>query len=283
MFEKLYVDAKRGKFEVFKKGNGEPLIYTHHYSQFNENGDYFSQLLSKYYTVYIINLRGAGSSDGSTKECTYSMEDTVRDLESIKEKLGIKKWTMAGHSTGGFLALYYAILYPKSLKEIIAGGIAASGEYMNHAKSIYNEGNPSHNRLMEIFKLLENQELTIEEKRALNKEWVMMSLHQKDAYYEMINIKQSGKVLSDRLNYFSEELPYYNITNQLRDTETRAYIYCGIYDAQCPYEFSKEVSLNMPNAKLEIFNESNHYPFFEEKEKFINYVEDIVSSSRKSC
>ncbi|CAG7912471.1 hypothetical protein SSCS72_00215 [Mammaliicoccus sciuri] len=39
----------------------------------------------------------------------------------------------------------------------------------------------------------------------------------------------------------------------------------------------------MPNAQLETFYESNHYPFFEEKEKFINYVEDIVSSSRKSC
>ncbi|WP_256211028.1 hypothetical protein [Mammaliicoccus sciuri] len=72
--------------------------------------------------------------------------------------------------------------------------------------------------------MLENPETSIEEKRALNKEWIMMSLHQKDAYYEMINIKQSGKVLSDRLNYFSEELPYYNITNQLRDTETVAYI-----------------------------------------------------------
>lgn len=32
----------------------------------------------------------------------------------------------------------------------------------------------------------------------------------------------------------------------------------------------------MPNAKLETFNKSNHYPFFEEKEKFIKYIERIA-------
>lgn len=225
MFDELYVNTDRGLFEIFKSGKGEPLVYTHLYSEFNEYGDYLSQLLSEYFTVYIVNLRGAGKSDEMTDLYTYSMKDTINDLESIKEELNLKTWTMAGHSTGGFLALYYALLFPNSLKQIIAGGISASGDYMNNSKSIYNESNPNNKRLMEIFKKFEDPNISVEDKKELNKDWVMMSLNRKSAYFEMINIKQSGKVLLDRLNYFSEELTNYDISTQLKNTDTLAYIY----------------------------------------------------------
>lgn len=68
-----------------------------------------SQQLAEHYTVYIINLRGAGSSDGPTKDHTYSMNDAVKDMEAMREALGIGHWAFAGHSTGGFLALKYSV------------------------------------------------------------------------------------------------------------------------------------------------------------------------------
>lgn len=33
------ISTSRGNFEVFVKGEGEPLCVTHHYSEFNETGD----------------------------------------------------------------------------------------------------------------------------------------------------------------------------------------------------------------------------------------------------
>ncbi|SET93274.1 proline iminopeptidase [Salinibacillus kushneri] len=41
--------TSRGVFEVFEKGEGEPLCVTHHYSEFNQTGDYFAETFIKYF------------------------------------------------------------------------------------------------------------------------------------------------------------------------------------------------------------------------------------------
>jgi proline iminopeptidase len=56
------VETSRGTFEVFSKGEGEPICVTHHYSEFNETGDYFAESFTKIHQVYLVNLREAGNS-----------------------------------------------------------------------------------------------------------------------------------------------------------------------------------------------------------------------------
>lgn len=146
MFERSIVKTVRGHFEVFVAGEGEPLAFTHLYSEFNTLGNLMSQQLSKLYKVIIINLRGAGSSDNATEEYSYSMDDAVLDMEAVRKALEIEQWAFAGHTTGGFLALKYAVVFPESLTKIIAGGLCASGEYMDHPGSIYCEENPNNQR-----------------------------------------------------------------------------------------------------------------------------------------
>lgn len=73
------------------------------------------------YRVYLINLRGAGQSVKAVTIEEYSMEETLKDLEALRKALKHEKWAFAGHSTGGMLALKYAINHPASLTKIIAG------------------------------------------------------------------------------------------------------------------------------------------------------------------
>lgn len=277
MFNTELVHSKRGTFEVFVYGQGEPLAYTHLYSEYNSNGDIMSQQLSEHYKVYVINLRGAGQSDDKTEQYTYSMDDAVHDLEAVREALDIKEWTFAGHSTGGFLALKYAVMYPKSLTKIIAGGLCASGEYMNHPESIYCKNNPNNQRMKNIFAEMRVPEVTREERIELAKEWIMMSLYRKDAYYDMLKRKNSGRTLMFKIDYFTKELKDYDVRDELQKSAVRAYIYCGRHDAQCPYVFSKEAADLMPNATLETFEYSNHMPDIEEEDKFKKFLESTIS------
>lgn len=46
MWKQQIINTKRGTFELFTKGNGKPLCITHHYSQFNETGDYFADVFT---------------------------------------------------------------------------------------------------------------------------------------------------------------------------------------------------------------------------------------------
>lgn len=281
MFERKVVETERGVFEIFKKGNGNPLAFTHLYSEFNTLGNTMSQMLAEYYTVYIINLRGAGSSDGANEAYTYNMDDAIHDMEAIRKTLKIDSWTFSGHSTGGFLALKYAVMYPESLDKIIAGGLCASYEYMEHPESIYCPENPNNGRMKEIFAELRKPDTPREERSALSKEWLMMSLYKDESYYKVINKKESGRALMNKIDYFTSELRNYDIREQLKSSPVKAFIYCGRHDAQCPHIFSEEAAELMPNASLTTFEYSNHIPDIEEEEKFKDFLKSTVNPSEK--
>ncbi|KOO51954.1 alpha/beta fold hydrolase [Viridibacillus arvi] len=277
MWEQQLIETSRGTFEVFVKGSGSPICVTHLYSEYNSNGNTFANHFTNNHTVYLVNLRGAGNSVTSITEHDLSMAESVQDLEAIREALQYEKWAFAGHSTGGMLALVYAILAEQSLTKVIAGGAAASSEYMRHKGSIYCKNNENNERIRDIMQQLNDPQKPLEERRKLNREWTEMSIYYKDRYDEYFNRPNSGKVVNPRLNYFSYvELVNYDLRSQLSKVRVPSYIYCGIHDAQCPYYFSEEIAKLIPNAKLFTFEESNHFPFVEEEENFAELVKETL-------
>ncbi|RXC03152.1 hypothetical protein, partial [Escherichia coli] len=77
MWKQQMVNTKRGTFELFTKGSGEPLCITHHYSQFNETADYFADDITSTHRVFLINLRDAGNSVKANSEKELSMIETI--------------------------------------------------------------------------------------------------------------------------------------------------------------------------------------------------------------
>lgn len=242
MWKETIIKTDRGSFEIFEKGKGEPLAITHLYSEFNQKGNSMANPFTDYYHVYLINLRGAGRSVNATTSAEYSLDETVKDLEAIRKALGYEKWAFAGHSTGGMLALKYAITHQGSLTKIIAGGAAASYEYGNDENSIYCRKNPNFNRIVEIMDLLNEPETPVEVRRAIGYEWALMSYRSEDTLKESMKKPNSGKTVGPRLDYFSKvEYPRFDIREALKEIHIPSYIYSGKYDAQCPLKFGEEI------------------------------------------
>ena len=277
MWERQLIETKNGQFEIFVAGEGEPLCITHLYSEFNQNGSIYASQFTPYRKVYLVNLRGCGQSTDEPVEENYSMQQSVSDLEAVREALGIETWGFAGHSTGGMLALKYAIVAPESLQFIFAGGLCASSDYMRHAGSIYCKDNQNNKRIGEIIALLRDPNSSIEERRAGSKEWSLMSLHKEENFENMIKRPSSGKTLTKRLDYFSyKELPTYDLRPELPNVKTKAFLYSGLYDAQCPHVFTDEAARLMPNATMPTFYESNHFPVVEEEGAFHQFVKESL-------
>ena len=78
--------TSRGVFEIFVKGEGEPLCVTHHYSEFNQTGDYFAETFTKTNKVFLINLREAGNSEKAHEPYQLSFLETIFDIEAIREE-----------------------------------------------------------------------------------------------------------------------------------------------------------------------------------------------------
>lgn len=277
MWVQRFIETSRGTFELFEKGAGEPLCVTHLYSTYDERGNTFANPFTTDYRVYLVNLRGCGNSVKAEFENQYSMDESVKDLEAIRVSLGIEQWGFAGHSTGGMLALKYAILAPSSLTKIIAGGAAASKEYSTDENCIYSRKNPNFSRIMEIMNLLNNPSTPIEIRKELGFEWNAMSFYLKEKLIQSLNIPNSGKTVGDRLDYFiKKECPTYDVRKSLLNITIPSYIYAGKYDAQCPYQYGVEIASFIPNAMFTTFEESNHFPFVEEENKFKEFVKSTL-------
>lgn len=282
MWTQQMIPTKRGTFELFTKGSGEPLCITHHYSQFNETGDYFADVFTSTHRVLLINLRDAGNSAKANSEKELSMIETIHDLEAIREALQLPIWHFAGHSTGGMLGLLYAITYPKSLQSLVVVGAAASN-YTETPFCIYHPEHPQFHYMQQLIENLKNPLLTSEERKELSTERTKLSLYKPENYNSYF-CKPIVKTMSaSRMNAFSHEYPAFNLREHLPSMKTKTLIICGRHDVQCPIQYSIDIHEGIRSSIFVIFEESNHYPFLEETTLFTSTTQTFYKSLRQYC
>ncbi|MGF1682172.1 alpha/beta fold hydrolase [Photobacterium minamisatsumaniensis] len=101
------------------------------------------------YRVLLLDQRGTGHSTVISHQTLSPMtaqqqadylshfraDNIVRDAEAIREKLGVKQWSILGQSFGGFCSLTYLSFYPQSLtRAYLTGGVPS---LTRHADDVY--------------------------------------------------------------------------------------------------------------------------------------------------
>ncbi|MEH0975586.1 alpha/beta hydrolase [Bacillus mobilis] len=280
MWKQKMIHTKRGTFELFTKGNGEPLCITHHYSQFNETGDYFADVFTATHRVLLINLRDAGNSAKANSAEELSMIETVHDLEAIRDALQLPTWHFAGHSTGGMLGLLYAITYPSSLQSLVVAGAAASN-YTKTPFCIYHRAHPQFHYMQQLIENLKKPDLTSEERKELSTERTKLSLHNPENYNSYFCKPIKKTMSASRMNAFSHEYPSFDLRKYLPSINIKTLIICGRHDVQCPIQYSIEMHDGIRNSIFVIFEESNHYPFLEESSRFTSITQEFFGIKKK--
>ncbi|WP_404335193.1 alpha/beta fold hydrolase [Planococcus rifietoensis] len=276
-WERMMVVTSRGEFEVFAKGNGEALCVTHIYSEFNQSGDYFAEAFTETNRVYLVNLREVGNSEKAQRPYELSMLESVFDLEAIRIALGVEQWGFAGHSTGGMLGVVYGIYFSAHLRYMVIAG-AAAREYMTFSKDcIYNHEHPQFSRMQELIENLKSPEATERQKQQWKIERIKLSLADPDNYDIYFSSPITKKMSAIRMDFFNRELQLFDTTRKLHLIATPTLIMCGRHDVQCPLMYSQEMADLIPGAQLAIFDNSNHYPFLEEKTRFHQVYKDYIN------
>lgn len=277
MWKQQMINTKRGTFELFTKGSGEPLCITHHYSQFNETGDYFADVFTSTHRVFLVNLRDAGNSAKANSEKELSMLETIHDLEAIREALQLPIWHFAGHSTGGMLGLLYAITYPNSLQSLVVVGAAASN-YTETSFCIYHPEHPQFHYMQQLIENLKTPQLTSEEREELATKRTKLALYKPENYNSYF-CKSIVKTMSaSRMNAFANEYPSFDLREHLPSLQIKTLIICGRHDVQCPIQYSIEMHKSIRNSIFVTFEESNHYPFLEEATLFTSTTQTFYKS-----
>ncbi|MDZ4731413.1 MAG: prolyl aminopeptidase [Xanthomonadales bacterium] len=77
----------------------------------------------EHFRIVLFDQRGCGRSSPVGVLSNNSMADTTRDIEQLRESLGIERWHVFGGSYGSTISLYYSQQHPQRCKSLVLRGI----------------------------------------------------------------------------------------------------------------------------------------------------------------
>ena len=118
----MFIDiwGKKIWYEIYGTEHHDTLLYLH-----GGPGasclDFVNQAkaLSEKMKVVIFDQLGVMRSEAIAENESYGMEYQIEMVEEMRKLLGVKKWSILGHSYGGMLAVLYAYTYPDSIHKVI--------------------------------------------------------------------------------------------------------------------------------------------------------------------
>lgn len=280
-----YVDSNGVKIYYEIVGQGEPLLLL--------NGgpgmphDYLQDLCARLPSARLIfyDQRGTGNSDKADPS-TYTIDANVEDLENLRRGLNLERVQMLGHSWGGMLAQAYVLKYPQYVTKLVLADTFSAGADIDTTLARMLAAVPPETR--EVIEKYERvgiygagDKYPAEYQAAL------------DVAYDPVNISipppgylqnSFARIAYDVYKTMWGSESEFRVTGTLKDFDA----FPRLHEIQMPtlvivggsdmptIEMAERTTRAMPNAHLEIFEHSRHYPFLEEPDKFARVVGEFL-------
>src|SRR5947207_14926160 len=101
--------------------SGPPVLLLHGFPQTHLMWRSVAPLLAREFTVVCADLRGYGQSGcppSSTDHAPYAKRAMARDMVAVMERLGFRRFAVAGHDRGGRVAYRMALDYPDRVERL---------------------------------------------------------------------------------------------------------------------------------------------------------------------
>ena len=283
---------KKGKHEIYYEqcGNpkGKPAIFLH-----GGPGGGCGSLSRRFfnpkkYRIILFDQRGCGRSKPHTCLEDNTTWHLIEDIESIRERLDIKKWLVFGGSWGSTLAIAYAQKHPKNVSQMVLRGIFMLRQkelqwfYQYGASEMYPEAwqgflkeIPENERddLIEAYRKIfygKNKEKQLSAAKAWSKWEASCSFinYNPDAVSESTNAEFALAFALIENHYFVNK-GFLDYENQLLDNidiirDIPSIIIQGRYDVVCPPTTAYELHSRWPESELVIAPYSGHSAFEKE-------------------
>lgn len=237
--------------------------------------------IGEFVTVIAIHPRGSGLS-GPAPDDAYLLPDYAADLEALRAHLGVEKPLVMGWSHGGMVAQQFAFTYPDSLSKLILFDTSAYfGEFLGDIQAAVRE--------------FEGQPWYEESFAALQKEWAgdyetdedmaRMWAHEMKFYFKDFNQRAAAYGQRTRdlpiriapLKVFNDhEAATMDLRPRLSEIRVPTLVIVGRHDFITNVAMAHEMVKTIPDAHLEIFEDSGHFALVEEPEKFRRVLKEFI-------
>jgi proline iminopeptidase len=239
--------------------------------------------LFKYADLVLIDPRGCGlSSPSEAKFC--EMEESVNDIESLRQELGIDKFILFGGSYGAMVSLSYAINYSKNLQGLILIAGAPSGECFDTAlETLKKIGTKEQIAL--TGKLFAGKIESVQEKEKYYS--IMRNIYLAKSKEDMISDKNIIPTIGKKLPHFLELsnfghstiLPKFNIVNDLHKISVPTLILAGECDWINNVKYAYQMKELISDSELIIFPNAGHFIWQGIEEQFYVNIAAFISKN----
>lgn len=280
-------DGARVYYRVVGRLDAPAAVYLHGGPGYNAYGferAVGAQLERSLRMVYL-DQRGCGRSRGDEPDTPFGMEPTVADLERLREALSISRWSVIGHSFGGLVALEYAKRHPDAIDRLVlveaAADPAAAIEFQiatlvektadarPEVAAIARRPDPPMERITAIYQLLGRVEL----QRHLHwaDEGAQRRAEDWDREAGLLQCTREGVALA-----YGEEGRMGSHPELIELLAQPALFIAGRHSRVISPEMMEEHCRRW-GARLVWMEESGHFPFVEEPERFAATVVQFVT------
>jgi len=289
--EKKMVDIGEARLYVEEEGEGVPVVLlhggpgaTHHYFH-----PWFS-LAKKFARVIYYDQRGCGLSEFKPGPEGYSVFQAVDDLEALRKALGIDKWVLLGHSYGGFLAQFYAVVYPEHVAGLVLVGSSLGMPVETGRSRQLDYLSPEEKKRLreirtELREYFQQHQLSYRKKLQLlvyngflNGDWKRQNFYRPDeeqmariALYEWDHDQNFNSIMNRSMNQV-------DLTGLFERNPIPTLIFEGKYDLTWGEKKPGILKKNHPRARMIVVDRAGHNIFSEAPGEFFRHLREFLSA-----
>jgi pimeloyl-ACP methyl ester carboxylesterase len=261
-------------------GQGPAVVLIHGVAGRAGQWDQVVQLLAENHTVIAPDLMGHG--DSAKPRGDYSLGAHACGIRDLLVALNIERASVVGHSLGGGIAMQFAYQFPERCERLVlvaSGGLGEEVHPLLRAATL--PGSEfvlpllAHPRLIEAVAVIP---------RALGR----VGLRTRVDLEEMARGYQSLSNAEARSAFIHTLRSVIDARGQRIDARDRLYlssrmpsmIIWGARDRIIPVAHGRSAHKAMPGSRLELFNESGHFPHLDEPLRFSRIVQGYFARTK---
>jgi proline iminopeptidase len=239
--------------------------------------------IDDFVTIVAIHPRGSGLS-GPAAGDAYLLPDYASDVQALRLHLGVDKPILMGWSHGGMVAMQFAFAYPDSLSKLILFDTSAYfGEFLRDIEGAVQafKHEPWFEKSFAALKAEWAEDYKTDED--MSRLWA----EEMKFYFKTFDARAGAyhertKDLSIRIaplkTFNDKEAATMDLRPHLKNITVPTLVMVGRHDFITNLAMAEEIVKHIPNARLEIFEDSGHYALVEEPETFYRVVKEFVEA-----
>ena len=294
-FKKRRIDIGGCELYLEEEGKGTPIVLLHggpgstHY----EFHPVFDRAAPFARTIYY-DQRGCGLSDYQPGP-GYSVAQAATDLDNLRERLGIRRWVVLGHSYGGFLAQYYTTLYPERVSGLVlvcaSPGLHDPALFGSRQRDfIAPDERDAMRRVNEEIRERAKEEGWTDERRIatavynshINGDWKRQSYYRPsmEEFAQTALYGWKNDIKNDFNRVMSSSENTVDLKGAFENCPIPTLIIESVWDLTWNESKAFILAKNHPGAEMAVFTKSGHAPFKDEPELFFRTLEEFLGSIR---